>query len=67
MAQFHGTLEMLRIERQRLCAANIASNRIKSGPPVSVAGQPLVDPANGNPCFCSQFCQGAMVVETKSS
>jgi hypothetical protein len=61
MPQLHGALEVLRIERPPLCAANTASIRQCGCATCAVAGQPLVGAAQGDPRFCSQFSQGAVV------
>jgi hypothetical protein len=63
MPELHCALEMLRIERPLLGAANISSIRQCSCPTCAVEGQPLVGAAQGDPHFCSQFSQGAVVAQ----
>ena len=63
MPELHVTLQVLWIERPPLGAANTAAVRLCDCPNCSVAGQPHVGAAQGDPRFYSKFSQGAMVVQ----
>ena len=63
MPQVHGLLELLRIERPPLAAANSASIRQGLWAAYTEAGQPLVGAAQADSVVISEFRQGKALIE----
>ncbi len=63
MPQLYGWLQMPRIERPSLVAANTPSICQRSCTAYAVTGEPLLSTAEADPCFCSKLSQWTMVLE----